>query len=306
MVKAVEANTDEQRWVVLYVKRWLAAPLQLPDGTLRAGPRNSTRVCGFTRAGEPVHALRVRHLAGTGVPGRWSSSATRTTRWCTARPSGRPAQVLDALAERMDEVGLRLHPDKTKIVYCKDDKRRGLARAHVVYVPGVHLPPAQRADARTGRCSRLPARGQPGGAEEDERRGPPLADPPAHRHDLDRDRRADQPGRGGLDELLRPVLPVAAVSPPPAHQHLPDALGTAEISSGCAPSRRSHRWWRGLLDREPTLFAHWAWARDVSTWLDEKSGVTGDCHAPFCGSPEVRSLRATRLVRDHRCSPRRL
>lgn len=33
MVKAVQANTD-QKWVVLYVKRWLAAPLRLPDGTL--------------------------------------------------------------------------------------------------------------------------------------------------------------------------------------------------------------------------------------------------------------------------------
>jgi len=35
MVKAVEANiTTDQRWVLLYVKRWLAAPIQLPDGTL--------------------------------------------------------------------------------------------------------------------------------------------------------------------------------------------------------------------------------------------------------------------------------
>src|SRR5260370_42267401 len=33
MVKAVEANTD-QKWVVLYVKRWLTAPMQLPDGTV--------------------------------------------------------------------------------------------------------------------------------------------------------------------------------------------------------------------------------------------------------------------------------
>ena len=33
MVKAVEANTD-QKWVVLYVKRWLKAPIQMPDGTL--------------------------------------------------------------------------------------------------------------------------------------------------------------------------------------------------------------------------------------------------------------------------------
>ena len=41
MVRAVEANTThEQRWVVLYVKRWLKAPLALPDGTIQA------RECG--------------------------------------------------------------------------------------------------------------------------------------------------------------------------------------------------------------------------------------------------------------------
>ncbi|MEZ0367440.1 reverse transcriptase domain-containing protein, partial [Mycobacterium sp. pUA109] len=34
-------------------------------------------------------------------------------------------QVLAALHDRMAEVGLRLHPDKTRIVYCKDGKRRG-------------------------------------------------------------------------------------------------------------------------------------------------------------------------------------
>lgn len=33
IVKAVKAHTDLP-WVVLYVKRWLAAPLALPDGTL--------------------------------------------------------------------------------------------------------------------------------------------------------------------------------------------------------------------------------------------------------------------------------
>jgi RNA-directed DNA polymerase len=37
MVKAVEANiTPDQKWIVLYVKRWLKAPVQLPDGTLAA------------------------------------------------------------------------------------------------------------------------------------------------------------------------------------------------------------------------------------------------------------------------------
>ena len=40
----------------------------------------------------------------------------------------------------MAEVGLALHPDKTRIVYCKDAERRGSSRAHVVHVPGVHVP----------------------------------------------------------------------------------------------------------------------------------------------------------------------
>jgi RNA-directed DNA polymerase len=40
MVKAVAANTD-QPWVVLYVKRWLTAALQLPDGTLQQRDRGT-------------------------------------------------------------------------------------------------------------------------------------------------------------------------------------------------------------------------------------------------------------------------
>src|SRR6185503_12654627 len=40
MVKAVEANTD-QPWVVLYVKRWLVAPLQHPDGSLHERDRGT-------------------------------------------------------------------------------------------------------------------------------------------------------------------------------------------------------------------------------------------------------------------------
>jgi retron-type reverse transcriptase len=40
VVKAVEANTDLP-WVVLYVRRWLQAPLQLPDGTLRQRDRGT-------------------------------------------------------------------------------------------------------------------------------------------------------------------------------------------------------------------------------------------------------------------------
>ena len=61
IVKAVEANiTHEQRWVVLYVKRWLAAPLQLPDGTLQERDRGTPQGSAVS----PVLAnlfMHVRH-----------------------------------------------------------------------------------------------------------------------------------------------------------------------------------------------------------------------------------------------------
>jgi group II intron reverse transcriptase/maturase len=58
MVKAVEANTD-QRWVVLYVKRWLVAPLQLPDGTLQARDRGTPQGSAVS----PVLANLFMHYA---------------------------------------------------------------------------------------------------------------------------------------------------------------------------------------------------------------------------------------------------
>ena len=59
VVKAVEAHTDA-RWVLLYVKRWLAAPLQMPDGTLQQRDRGTPQGSAVS----PVLAnlfMHVRH-----------------------------------------------------------------------------------------------------------------------------------------------------------------------------------------------------------------------------------------------------
>ncbi|MEU0633248.1 reverse transcriptase domain-containing protein [Streptomyces sp. NPDC005989] len=55
VIKAVEANTDLP-WAVLYVRRWLEAPLMLPDGSLQIRDRG-------TPQGTPARGLLV------GVPG---------------------------------------------------------------------------------------------------------------------------------------------------------------------------------------------------------------------------------------------
>ena len=51
VVKAVQANvTHAQRWITLYVKRWLAAPIVMPDrGEAAAGQRNPSGFRNFTR-----------------------------------------------------------------------------------------------------------------------------------------------------------------------------------------------------------------------------------------------------------------
>jgi RNA-directed DNA polymerase len=89
MVKAVEANTD-QPWVVLYVKRWLAAPLQQTDGTLLSGnvvlhkgPRSRPcwRICSCT-----THSMH--GWPGSSRPS--PSNAMSMTRWCTASARAKP------------------------------------------------------------------------------------------------------------------------------------------------------------------------------------------------------------------------
>jgi group II intron reverse transcriptase/maturase len=123
MVKAVEAHTDA-RWVLLYVKRWLAAPLQRPDGTLVERDRGTPRGSAVS----PVLANLFLQYAFDAWMAREFPDVTferyvdDAVVHCV---SERQAHMLvKAIGERMVEVRLRLHPDKTKVVYCKGGKQR--------------------------------------------------------------------------------------------------------------------------------------------------------------------------------------
>ncbi|MEU4162980.1 reverse transcriptase domain-containing protein [Actinoplanes sp. NPDC026670] len=123
IVKAVEVHTD-QRWVVLYVKRWPAAPVQLPDGSIRERDRGTPQGSSVS----PVLANLFMHYAfdmwlSREFPGvDFERYADDAVVHCVSRFQAE--RVLAALHERMAEVGLELHPDKTKIAYCQDSGRR--------------------------------------------------------------------------------------------------------------------------------------------------------------------------------------
>jgi group II intron reverse transcriptase/maturase len=123
VVKAVEANTDLP-WVVLYVKRWLQAPVQQADGTMLMRDRGTPQGSSVS----PVLANLFLHYAfdawlAREFPGvqfeRYSDDAVVH---CVSERQART--VLAAIGARMEQVGLRLHPDKTRIVYCQDERRR--------------------------------------------------------------------------------------------------------------------------------------------------------------------------------------
>ena len=64
VVRVVQANTDLP-WVVLYVRRWLEAPLQLPGGTLRQRDRGTPQgsLCAAAHK-DPYEQRRVMRSAG--------------------------------------------------------------------------------------------------------------------------------------------------------------------------------------------------------------------------------------------------
>lgn len=124
LMKAIKKHTD-CRWVILYIRRWLTAPVVLPNGEQLECDR------GVPQGGvvSPLCANLFLHYALD----RWVRKEFPTVAFeryaddviyhCKTRFMAE--RLIGAIRERLDAVKLRLHPEKSKIVYCKDNTRKG-------------------------------------------------------------------------------------------------------------------------------------------------------------------------------------
>ena len=123
MDRAVRKHAKDE-WAILYIERWLNAPLQEEDGQL------VQREKGTPQGGvvSPLLANLFLHYAFDLWMRRkyphlpFERYADDVIVHC--RTEAQAQEVRAAIALRMQECRLELHPEKTKIVYCKDDDRR--------------------------------------------------------------------------------------------------------------------------------------------------------------------------------------
>ena len=124
MMRAVRKHAKD-KWVILYIERWLKAPARDEEGSLV--PREKGTPQGGVAS--PLLANLFLHYAFD-VWMRKQYPHLPFERYADdaivhCRSEAEAQEVWAAIAARLQECRLELHPEKTKIVYCKDDDRWG-------------------------------------------------------------------------------------------------------------------------------------------------------------------------------------
>lgn len=122
-LRALRKHTD-CKWVLLYIERWLRAPLQQADGTLVERTQGTPQGSCISPliANVFMHHAFDEWMQQTYPRIQFERYADDILVHCVSEKQAR--FILDKIEQRLGLCKLRLHPDKTRIVYCKDNNRR--------------------------------------------------------------------------------------------------------------------------------------------------------------------------------------
>lgn len=125
LLKAVEKHVSE-KWCIMYIQRWLQMPIQTKSGELVHKNGKGTPQGGVISpllANLFLHYAMDKWLEQTHPTVKYVRYADDAVLHCKSKVQ--TDYVLRNLGKRMQDCGLELHPEKTKIVYCKDYRRQG-------------------------------------------------------------------------------------------------------------------------------------------------------------------------------------
>jgi hypothetical protein len=248
MLRAVRKHTDCP-WVRLYMERWLKAPVQMPDGTLVTG-ETGTPPGGV---GSPLRANLFWHDTCDGWMPRhhpdlpFERYAEEAVCHCRSEDQ----------AQRCAACRLELQPQKTTIVYGKDDDRQGSSPHERVDFLGDTCRP-RRSKNRRGKslvnCSPAASAEATRDCRRELRRWPLHTRRDTSLEDLSR--RFNPVLRGWVNDSSRFYKSALY----PRFQHLDRILirwALRQYTRLRGHQRRAAHWLRRMARRQPALFAHW-------------------------------------------------
>ena len=260
--KAIRKHIKED-WLLLYIGRWLTAPFETEQGA------RLTRDRGTPQGGviSPILMNLFMHYA-------FDCWMQRTLAHCPfaryaddavvhCRTEEEATEVMQAIASRLAECGLTMHPDKSKIVYCKDSNRKQ-RHANVSFTfLGFSLRPLKAMSRQWGLfTSFLPG---------------VCADALKRMRATVKRWRLPQQTPGTLAELAEQCNPTArgwwnyyGAFYPTALQGLRRYLdrklerwARRKYKTLRRHERRSAEWLCNVKDKRPTMFEHWRWGAGV-------------------------------------------
>ncbi len=121
-MKAVRKHTQE-KWVLMYIERWLQAPVQTPEGELEPSRQGSPQggVISPLLANLFLHYAFDRWMEINHPSVEFERYADDIVVHCSTKEEAEC--LLNQIRHRLAQVKLSLHPEKTKVVYCKNGKR---------------------------------------------------------------------------------------------------------------------------------------------------------------------------------------
>lgn len=255
-LKLLENHTD-CKWIILYIERWLKAPAQLEDGTI------CERIKGTPQGGviSPLLSNLYLHYAFD----EWMKENYPTIPFeryaddiiVHCRSEKQAHWIENRIKKRLAEFKLELHPNKTKIVYCKDGKRKGNYKNEKFDFLGFEFRP-RKAKNRYGKyfLNFLPA------VSKEAIKG---------MYQKIRDWRLHWQTSRGIDEIAQSINPIVSgwlnyygsyykSALDQIRNHLDGKLiswAIRKYKRMKGSQRRAIRWLNNIKKKDPTLFVHW-------------------------------------------------